>query len=76
MLCLVFILAVASITMVSAITWTGGPVGTGTSFTDYDIYFNVSNTDVISYNLSEGGRDSINYSFVPGQKFIFGGDFA
>lgn len=76
---LTFILCAALllVPVVSAITWTGGPGGgSGTSYTNYDIYFNSSNSDTISYNLSTGGKTIIDYWFVPGIKMIFGGDFA
>ena len=68
MLCLVFIL----VPTVAAVTWVGNDVPVQT---DFDIYFNSSNSDTISYNLSAGGLETVDYWFIPDIKIIFGGLF-
>lgn len=70
LLCLVFIL----VPTVSAVTWVGTD-SLAPGQVDFDIYFNSSNSDSISYNLSEGGLDTVDYWFVPDLKIIFGGFF-
>jgi len=54
---------------VSAVTWVGTDVPVQT---DFDIYFNSSNSDTISYNLSDGGLGTVDYWFIPDVKVIFG----
>jgi len=69
-LCLVFIL----VPTVSAVTWVGVD-SPAPGQTNFDIYFNSSNSDSISYNLSEGGLETVDYWFLPDIKIIFGGFF-